>query len=563
MLSLLCCLLCSVMLTYAQPVRTATLSSGTTFTAADVNTSGAWVARHGMSSSKYQDEFNKWTGKGYRLILVDGYSIGSKTRYAAIWEKKSGGAWKAHHGMTGSQYQSKFNEYTGKGYRLTLVDGYVVSGKTYYTAIWEKKSGGVWKAHHGMTSSQYQSKFDEYTGKGYRLTLVSGYNVGSKDYYAAIWEKKSGNALRARHRLSSKNYQAEFDNMTYQSYRPRWVSGYSNGSAGRYAAIWESTGAWKSSDIKHIDKTIKAFMKKHDIPGISVAIAKDGKLIFAKGYGYADKSKGELLKLSDKVFGSGAILGTTYGSVPYSNREKAITVQQLLEHTAGGNTWNNKGDDGSGAPMFQQTFYDHKKLIGWVLDERNPSATPGTTYDYSNFGYSVLGRVIEKKSGQSYANYVKNNVLKKCGIKDMHIGGNTKAQKRSNEVVYYGGSAYDFNIKRMDAHGAWIASAVDLTRFAVHVDGFNTEPDILNSSTINTMTTGSSVNSNYAKGWAVNGSNNWWHAGSISGNGAILVRTSGGDCWAFLMNKTWEGEADGMMWDVVNGINSIPSINLF
>ena len=214
--------------------------------------------------------------------------------------------------------------------------------------------------------------------------------------------------------------------------------------------------------------------------------------------------------------------------------------------------------------MFQQTSYDHKKLIGWVLDERNPGATPGATYDYSNFGYCVLGRIIEKKSGQSYVGYVKNSILKKCGISDMHIGGNTKSQKRSNEVVYYGGSAYDYNIKRMDAHGGWIASAVDLARFAVHVDGFNTEPDILNSSTINTMTTGSSANSGYAKGWAVNGSNNWWHNGKISGNGAILVRTSSGYCWAFLMNKTWEGEADGMMWDVVNGINSIPSsINLF
>ena len=123
------------------------------------------------------------------------------------------------------------------------------------------------------------------------------------------------------------------------------------------------------------------------------------------------------LKLSDRVFGSGGILGNTYGKKPYKKWVTSITVKHLLEHTAGG--WNNKKND----PMFQKSGYNHKQLISWVLNNRPLSRKPGTKNDYSNFGYCVLGRVIEKRSGMSYKNYVRSRILNKSGIKYMTIGG--------------------------------------------------------------------------------------------------------------------------------------------
>ncbi|MDS0475056.1 hypothetical protein [Natrinema sp. 1APR25-10V2] len=48
-------------------------------------------------------------------------------------------------------------------------------GQAYYAGIWEKRDGPAWRAHHGLTASQYQTKFDKYANDGYRLTDVSHY----------------------------------------------------------------------------------------------------------------------------------------------------------------------------------------------------------------------------------------------------------------------------------------------------------------------------------------------------------------------------------------------------
>jgi len=201
--------------------------------------SPAWVAHHGMTSTDYQNKFNTYTSQGYRLVLVNGYTVNGIDNYVAIWDKSPSGSWIARHGMTSSQYQSYFNTYTGQGYRLKHVSGYEIGTEARYAAIWEKTSDtSAWVARHGMTSAEYQTQFDNLTGLGYRLTLVSGYQVGSTDYYAAIWEKSPGPAFYARHGMTSPVYQQEFDNIVKQGYMLKVVSGYDQGQSDRYAAIW-------------------------------------------------------------------------------------------------------------------------------------------------------------------------------------------------------------------------------------------------------------------------------------------------------------------------------------
>ena len=77
-----------------------------------------------MTPGQYQQEFDKWGGQGYRLLHVSGYVIAGKPFYAAIWEKSGGPAWVARHGMTGSDYQAEFNQRAQEGYRLLDVSGY-------------------------------------------------------------------------------------------------------------------------------------------------------------------------------------------------------------------------------------------------------------------------------------------------------------------------------------------------------------------------------------------------------------------------------------------------------
>jgi hypothetical protein len=207
---------------------------------------GAWVARHGLSADAYQSEFNKHSAEGYRLVSVDGYEVGGQARYAAIWRKASGPAWVARHGLSSADYQAAFDKNAADGYRLTWVNGYTVQGQAQYAAIWEKSSGPAWVARHGLNSAQYQSAFDDYAKQGYRLELVSGYAVGNEAQYAAIWRKGANTAWIARHGLSSDDYQNAFNSYNGQGYRLAHVSGYKVGGQARYAAIWDksSGGEW-------------------------------------------------------------------------------------------------------------------------------------------------------------------------------------------------------------------------------------------------------------------------------------------------------------------------------
>jgi CubicO group peptidase (beta-lactamase class C family) len=330
----------------------------------------------------------------------------------------------------------------------------------------------------------------------------------------------------------------------------------------------------------------RAFMQTYAVPGLSVAVGHAGRIIYLDAFGLVDRENREpltpmhlfriasvtkpitsvaifslieqgRLKLDDRVFGPGAVLGTDYGRPPYRPGVADITIEHLLTHTGGG--WSNQHDD----PMFMNPGMNHAQLIEWVLRERPLDHPPGQNYAYSNFGYCVLGRVIEKVTRQSYPAYVGEAVLKRCGIADMAIAGNTLAQRRRGEVRYYGqgDNPYGMNVARMDSHGGWIARPADLAEFVMHVAGFEAPPNILKPETIRTMTTASSANPGYAKGWAVNKANNWWHNGSLPGTATIAVRTHSGFAWAAFVNtrrsgSALEGDLDRLVWKMVGQVKS-------
>jgi hypothetical protein len=136
----------------------------------------AWAARHGLTSAQYQQEFTRLTQEGYRVVDVSGYSVGGQDRYAAIWEKSQGPAWVARHGLSSAQYQQEFNRVTQQGYRLARISGWRSGNTVHYAAIWEKVDGPAWVARHGMLSDTYQEEFDRLVKDGYRLKQVSGYH---------------------------------------------------------------------------------------------------------------------------------------------------------------------------------------------------------------------------------------------------------------------------------------------------------------------------------------------------------------------------------------------------
>ncbi|MDF2436748.1 MAG: class beta-lactamase-related serine hydrolase [Bacteroidota bacterium] len=366
-----------------------------------------------------------------------------------------------------------------------------------------------------------------------------------------------------------------------------------------------------------LDNKIKGFMDTWEIPGASVAITKDGKTIYSKAFGYSDQAhtkpakEGELyriasvskpvtsigimklveegkLSLEDKVFGCDAILDQEYYLNTISDqRIYLITVGQLLEHTAG---WDRRIPYGGFSHSDPAFFPLH---VTATLHEPNPVGDstlikfslkkgldhqPGSVYAYSNVGYLILGKVIEKISGMSYEAFIQKNILEPLDIHDMQLGKNLLVDKKPNEVEYLSGSTTrssygtgalvpwqygGFNVEAMNAHGGWIASASDLNKIMLALNGSENGTEILRPETISLMSSPGSVNAGYAKGWFVNSANNWWHTGSMDGTASFVCRTSNGYTWTFLLNSRSDNSSafwnafDRLPWECVRAISDI------
>lgn len=367
------------------------------------------------------------------------------------------------------------------------------------------------------------------------------------------------------------------------------------GAALAAGALWLKRSPEEKISLRErtaMQSVAEAFMTKFSVPGLSVAIARQGVLVYNEAFGLADREQRQALtpshlfriasvskpitsvgiftliekgkiNLQDTVFGRGGILGNDYGTPPYKTYIREVTVDHLLTHSAGG--WPNDDSD----PMFQFPQYSHAELISWTLDNLPLQHPPGEHFAYSNFGYCVLGRIIEKVTQVPYEEYIRREVLRPCGIDQMQIAGNTRDVRAPNEVIYYEQNAadpYSMNVRRMDSHGGWLASSSDLVRFAVNIGGIKSQPGLLRSDSITTMVTPGPANPRadevkYARGWNVrnNGRGNWWHAGSLPGTTSILVRTARGFCWSALTNTRGPEEEigpamDRMVWEMAGQV---------
>lgn len=554
----------------------------------------ATQVRHGINAAAHQQLFTTLPAQGFRPIAVSGHDTAGGIRFSSIWQAIPSPEVRARHGLTLAQWQNQVDTLPNEGFRPVDLCGYTEAGQVRFASIWERTTTPEWVARHGMTAGEYQQQFNHWATHGFILHRVSGYLDGGQTRYAALWSRGPDLTWQARHGIDAAQHQTEFNALVNRGYRLVKVNGYPEGGTVHYASIWHKPFL-SDRDETTIRQAVQNFMTAHNVPGVSIAMTRNGALMSARAFGNADSAgtpvlpshlfriasvskpitsmavfraiEAGLLALTDRVFGQGGILGTQFGTLPYPDqRVTQITVQHLLEHTSG---WSGAQD-----PMFGQPSATHADLIGQMVG-LTLANNPGAIFDYLNFGYCVLGRVLEQVSGLSYADFVRQRVLAPCGVTDMHIAGDTLAQRRSNEVTYTQQGTfnpYALPVARMDAHGGWIANPTDLLRIALRFDGFPSRPDLLQSTTVATMATATTAPAagggaaNYAKGWAVNSAGNWWHLGDFAGTISELVRTSDGFCWAILANTRNDAQLNAMRaaidnlgWTIKNGITDWPA----
>lgn len=277
------------------------------------------------------------------------------------------------------------------------------------------------------------------------------------------------------------------------------------------------------------DNLIKNFMQTYSIPGLTIALAKDGKIVYMRGFGYEDIAKtipvqpnnlfriascskqvtaiaimklmqDGKLTMSSKVFGPSGILEHApiiSTATITDTRIYDITVKQLLEHTEG---WDrNVNCNPNPTPPYPYYFagcdpinnplsvslefgisnpVSENYLCKYLL-QKGLNFAPGTKYAYSNIGYLCLGAIIETLTGKTYEDYVKTDILAPLGIYDMHIGGNLLSEKQEREVEYISAEGTNLSVYGTGQQVPWTYGGMNVHAMSAHGGWITTARDFV------------------------------------------------------------------------------------
>lgn len=265
------------------------------------------------------------------------------------------------------------------------------------------------------------------------------------------------------------------------------------------------------------DAQVQNLLSTYNIPGASLALTRQGKLVYDRAFGNADRAGLEptqpyhrfrlasvskpitgiaamvavqqgLFNLDDHPFGPEGLLAEHpyLGAVSYTDeRLNDITLRQLLQHTAGWDreigcfpaptvpyAFNQPGCDPIVVPLHvMQTLGESgvvaKHHLVRFLMERGLDHAPGTTYAYSNIGYLVVGICIEMTSGMTYEEFVQQ-IFEPAGVCDLQVGNTLLQDKLEREVEYIGQGGSSLSFYGTGAMVPWEYGAYNINAMDAH-----------------------------------------------------------------------------------------------
>jgi len=462
-----------------------------------------WLSYRDLTSESFAEKFDKYSGDGYRMIDFDAYETSSGIRYSMVWEKNtSNRGWFEYRDMTDEAYHAKWEQLKNDGYRPVDVEGYRIGGQQRYGGIWVKNDENFgWSSKRGLTKPAYESYKTEQKNLGLRMIDLEMYETGNGIRYAAVWvNDNNNNDWKELHGLNRDDYQSQLNTLTGQGYLVTNFDCYKDGGTQRYAFICEKrsgfgyqvrsdrteleyanlwreyrdkgyrlvdfecyntsggmryAGIWYENDKRYdydkktsLDNLITKYLADNKLPGISVAVVKDGEMIYRRGFGFADKeagkvAHGETIYLSgsvSKIFGGtlavklqdeGKLRNGTAVSFNLGNSTKSYltnisksdgtkatipskhthTVAQLCAHLACIHHY----DTGPEPSLVQ-----YNKAIDALTQIWNanllPSCTIGTNRNYSTHAFTYLAAVLEKVTNRSSAQLVQSELAIPYGL---------------------------------------------------------------------------------------------------------------------------------------------------
>jgi CubicO group peptidase (beta-lactamase class C family) len=239
-----------------------------------------------------------------------------------------------------------------------------------------------------------------------------------------------------------------------------------------------------------LDGLVPLQLKEHDIAGATVAVVKDGKLLFSQGYGYADVEKKKPVSPQETLFRPGSVSKLfTWTAVMQLVEQgkldldrdvntyldfklpdsfgKPITLKNILSHT----------------PGFEEQIKDlfltsgRSPDLGQYLKTHIPKQVfaPGTVPAYSNYATAVAGYIVERVSGRPFNDYIEENIFRPLGMTHSTFAQPLPANLAPNMSSGYttaSDGAKSFEVIGAFPAGSLSSSATDLAQFMLaHLQG--------------------------------------------------------------------------------------------
>lgn len=485
----------------------------------------SWWYYYGVSINFISQKLNEHQA---RVLDLETYVENGVRKYAVVMVKNTGAdakSWWWYVNLDSiAAVSDKLNQHQG---RLIDLDTFVSNGKRYYNVVMIKNTGAdasAWWWYVNVSPDFISQKLNEH---GARLIDIEPHGNGTfsvvmvKNTNTAWWWYYNIGTVDQLKHLTVKHNARIIDIEPY----------YPSPGVKRYAVVLLPNGAVPQYDIpvtgtavpslKAFDDAMVNFMEARDIPGGTLLVMKDGKVVLERGYGWKDKNetvampKNALMRLAsvikpftaaairklaaenqlnlnDRVFclpGSPANCHLTLQPWPFAGvfdtRLRDVTIEHLLNHEGG---WDRSV---SGDIMFKADEIadamniasppSQTNIARWALG-KPLDFTPGSKSAYSNFGYLLLGLIIEQETGQNYTNYLQDQIMNPLGVADSEIrlGRTVAALAHPREPYYHTGKtgpsvyfpygnvscAYGcWDLESMEAHGGMIASGRAVAEF--------------------------------------------------------------------------------------------------
>lgn len=279
-------------------------------------------------------------------------------------------------------------------------------------------------------------------------------------------------------------------------------------------------------------------------PGLSIAIDQGGELLIAKGYGLADLEN-QVPATADTVYRIGSVTKQFTGVsivqlvdagklrldqkiqeilTDYPAPTNPVTLRHLLQHTSGIPNF-------TGLPSYRPSIRVDVAPSEMVarFQELPLEFDPGTQWKYSNSGYYLLGMIVEKASGQTYAEYIDEHIFKPAGLLNTRYEAARPIIPHRARGYRRGPGGFEnadyLSMTQPFAAGALISTVVDLVRWQrALVEHTLTPPDALERLTSDAVDTGHGDKYGYGIGVSEReGHRVISHGGGIDGFSSVLL----------------------------------------